>query len=69
MSKKSSGSKVPQVKCIYDKDSKRFHRYSIGEYGDEIVGNLYVAKNAKSVPKQIMLNLVSNEPEDEDEEE
>jgi len=34
---------VVQVKATYDKDSKRYHRYTIDE-GQGVVGNLYIPK-------------------------
>ena len=40
---------------IFDQDSKRFHRFRI-EGEDGIVGNLYVPKDCKGVPKKIVLD-------------
>ena len=56
MARKSTRSEVT-VSITYDKDSKRFHRYSIGEQGEQIVGNLYMSKEMKTLPKRIVLEI------------
>jgi len=54
---KKNGKSEVVVSISYDKDSKRFHRYSIGEQGEEIVGNLYMSKEMKNLPKRIILEI------------
>lgn len=44
-----------EVKAVYDKDSKRFHRLLIEE-GQEIVGTIYVPKKGK-VPDSVTVTL------------
>jgi len=55
--KKNGNGKDVVVSISYDKDSKRFHRYSIGEQGEAIVGNLYMSKEMKNLPKRIILEI------------
>ena len=45
-----------EVTATYDQDSKRYHRYIIDE-GQGIVGNVYVPKDVKAAPKEIVLKL------------
>jgi hypothetical protein len=54
---KKNGKSEVVVSISYDKDSKRFHRYSIGEQGEAIVGNLYMSKEMKNLPKRIILEI------------
>jgi len=55
--KKNGNGKDVVVTISYDKDSKRFHRYSIGEQGESIVGNLYMSKEMKNLPKRVILEI------------
>ena len=50
-----------QLSAMYDKDSKRFHRYIIDE-GQGIVGNLYIPKNSE-IPKELTIKLRVKETE------
>jgi hypothetical protein len=43
-----------EVKAVYVKDSKRYHRYEIE--GTDITGSIYITKN-KDVPKTITVTL------------
>jgi len=43
------------ITATYDQDSKRYHRYIIGE-GQGIVGNIYVPKNSE-IPKEVTIKL------------
>lgn len=44
------------ITATYDQDSKRYHRYIIDE-GQGIVGNLYIPKDTKDIPKEITISL------------
>jgi len=44
-----------EVKAIYMKDSKRYHRYEIE--GTEVTGSIYVSKDLEQVPKTITVTL------------
>jgi len=43
-----------EVKAVYVKDSKRYHRYEIE--GTDVTGSIYVTKD-KDVPKTITITL------------
>jgi len=45
-----------EVTATYDQDSKRYHRYLIDE-GQGIVGNLYIPKDTKQIPKELTIRL------------
>ena len=44
------------VTCKFEKESKRFRRYSIGENEDGIVGTVYVPKGT-TAPDEITLSF------------
>ena len=45
-----------QLTATYQKDSKRYHRYTIDK-GQGIVGNVYIPKESAEIPKQLIINL------------
>lgn len=45
-----------EVKAIYMKDSKRYHRYEIE--GEKVTGSIYVSKGLNPIPKTITITLV-----------
>ena len=46
------------AKLIYDKDSKRYHRFLVKSEGDEITGAIYFLKKA-SIPERVTLQVVT----------
>lgn len=44
-----------EIKAVYVKDSKRYHRYEIE--GTEVTGSIYVSKDLEQVPKTITVTL------------
>jgi len=44
------------ITATYDQDSKRYHRYIIDE-GQGIVGNIYIPKDFKEIPKEVTIRL------------
>lgn len=44
-----------ELTAIYDKDSKRFHRFLI-DGGQEITGTIYVPKG-KEIPERVTIQL------------
>ena len=54
---------TPKVNFSFEKDTKRTHRFKIGEYGEDFSGTLYMPKGAK-VPDKII--LVKKDSDDDD---
>jgi len=54
--------KKDKVQAIYEKDSKRYRRYSIGENKMGIVGTIYLPKD-KDAPEEVQ--VVFSDPDDE----
>jgi len=44
-----------EIKAVYVKDSKRYHRYEIE--GTEVTGSIYVSKEMDPMPKTITVTL------------
>lgn len=51
--------KISKGQFEYDKDSARYHRYQLRVEGG-IVGTLYVPKDAKDIPDNIVLKKIAN---------
>jgi len=49
------GTKV-EVEAVYERDSKRYHLYRIGENDAGIVGSLYLSQD-ESVPTEVLVRL------------
>ena len=47
-----------EIKAVYVKDSKRYHRYEIE--GMEVTGSIYVSKEMDPMPKTITVTLVTD---------
>ena len=49
---------MPEVTAVYDRDSKRYHRFAIQENEHGITGSLYIPKD-QVIPnlKQVVVNL------------
>ncbi len=60
---KEKEKKVIGVELIYDKDSKRYKRFSVAGNSYGIVGTIYVAKD-KPMPDQIELKIRMEEKEE-----
>jgi len=52
--KKENGNGKVQAEFRYEKDTKRTHRFAIGEYGEDISGTFYIPKG-KPIPNKIIL--------------
>ncbi len=48
--------KILTLKGVYDKDTKRMHRFIIGSYEDDISGGLYIRKGV-DIPDSIVIEL------------
>lgn len=47
-----------KVKAVFDKDSRKFHRFNIDENNDEgIVGMIYFPREGKGIPDEITIVL------------
>lgn len=47
------------VSAVYDRDSKRYHRYNIEENLKGITGSIYVSKALQPVPEKVTVELRS----------
>jgi hypothetical protein len=45
-----------ELEMVFEKDTKRMHRYKVGDYGEAVSGTLYFPKD-KPIPKKIILTL------------
>lgn len=57
MSKEPENNDPPILKAKYNKDSKRYHRFSVGDIGDEITGTIYVKKGLIPIPRILTIKL------------
>ena len=48
------------AKLIYDKDSKRYHRFLVKSEGDEITGAIYFRKKT-SIPDRVVLQVITQQ--------
>jgi len=57
-SSKEGGDQMPELKATYEKDSKRYHLFTIQENEYGIVGSIYVPKNSSSnIPNEFTVKL------------
>lgn len=52
--KSKKNGKAPEVDFQFEKDTKRMHRFKIGDYGEDFSGTLYLPKGNK-IPEKIIL--------------
>jgi hypothetical protein len=52
--KKNGNGSAPEVEFTYEKDTKRTHRFKVGDYGEAVSGTIYLPKEAK-IPDKIIL--------------
>lgn len=57
MSTSANPSGSTAVKAIYVRDSKRYHRYSIGDIGDDLTGAIYV-KKGMPIPETLKIKFI-----------
>lgn len=57
---KKKSKEIPRVNFTYEKDTKRMHRFTIGAYGEDFSGTLYMPKGNK-IPEKIILTKVVTE--------
>lgn len=58
--KKTNGNgKVMKGEFEFEKDTKRTHRFKVGDYGEDISGTLYIPKGSK-IPDKITLVRVAD---------
>ena len=55
---KKKKTKKAEADFSYEKDTKRTHRYTVGDYGEAISGTLYF-KKGEDVPDKIILKKVA----------
>ena len=56
---------MKKVKAVFDKDTKRYHRYNIVDAEGNITGTLYAKKESDFTPKEMTVTLERVEVEDE----
>jgi hypothetical protein len=54
------------VKARYEKDSRRYHRYSIVSNSEGVVGTLYLLKSSIGTPIEISVTISTEEKSDAD---
>lgn len=46
---------MEKIKAVFDKDTRNFHCYKIS--GTEVQGSLYVSKDVKEIPNELVIEL------------